>query len=280
MEKDKINSKEELIKIIEELWNDALSAYYNYNKIQDYRKLYHKYSEEMGQSPNYHSWEYKAAHEVLFMALARLYDLSGGASLKWLLGECIKKVKEKSGLFSEYSAEYDLDGESYNILYMCKIMENEESYFNNKEEIKKKIKQQKNLNPDRFIKTGEENICTREGNPFVRIELSLEECLCFYNRKINGMKIQIENLKELRNKKYAHKDCETILKGECFKKEFPLYWKNIKDLMEYSVDLLQFLSEALHCYFIPDIESAYNNDLEDSLKLIHFALEYGGYDKF
>lgn len=282
-----IGSKEDLIKIIEELWKDASSAYYNYNKIQDYGKLYHKYSEEMQQSPNYHHWEYKTAQEALFMALARLYDLSGGASLKWLLKECIKHVEEKSGLFPEYSAEYDLDGESYSIQYICKIRKNEECYFDNvqtekKVEIKKEIARKKRFNLEHFItKTTEENFCKKvDDNAFVELELDIETCLVFFKYKLEKMNVQINNLKKLRNKIYAHKDPGTIFEKENILNQHPLDWESIKELMEYSVELLQFLLRAIRYYSIADVQLVYKNDLEDSLKLIHFALEYGVYDKF
>lgn len=94
------------------------------------------------------------------------------------------------------------------------------------------------------------------------------------------MNVQINNLKKLRNKIYAHKDSGTIFEKENILNQYPLDWENIKELMEYSVELLQFLLKAIRYYSIADVQSVYKNDLEDSLKLIHFALEYGVHDEF
>jgi len=168
------------------------------------------------------------------------------------------------GLFFQYSIEV------FKMPYMCRIKENEESCFKNNEKVLKEINKQKNMNLECFVTPATDT--KRNDNHFVEIGLSLEDCLKFYNCKFKKMNKKIEGLIKLRNKRYAHKDPQAIFEKETFFKNSPS-GKEIKELIDYSIDLLNFFFKALRHPHSQDIQYICNNDLEDSLKLIRFALE-------
>lgn len=251
-------NKEEIIKLANDFWQESFEANLYYSIIKQYGENYKKYYYEIRCSSAFYSITHKALQEALFMKLSKLYDKSDRAiNIKYLLKEC----KDNIILFPECRVieEIDIDGVKRIIKhsFQHQIKPNEECYF--KEEVESQKQIQKLIGLDETI-------------PII-IDITAQGYIDLYEKKYHALSPKISNLITQRNKIYAHHDKEVCFNIENVISKNPIHYNDIKELIEYALDVSRFVIG-----FLDDInkpEQCVNiNDWEGTLRLVQVGNKY------
>lgn len=247
--------KEKLIYLVEQFYQEALSANSYYSILQQYAEYQKKHLTEMQVSPAFYTITHNALVEALFMNLAKIYDLQKDAiNIRQLLEKCENNI----GFFPEYEITIPIDGEERieTVLDQHTVKQNEEWYF--KEEVEKQNKFAEALG--------------LQGTPVV-VKLTIEQYFDFYYKKFCSLNPKIENLRVQRNKIYAHNDRESIFDIDTVIKKNPLNMVDIQVLIEYALEVSRFLLGRLTRILKPD---KYGNidDWGNTLRLVQIGEKY------
>lgn len=255
-------SKDELLKLAEELFREAFDANSYFLIMKQYGKYSDKYKAEMNLSPSFYNIVYNALLVACFMELAKLYDKSSGV---FTIGSLLKDCKANISLFPEYRAirEIEVDGEKYTlqIPYQCELKATEERFF------EEQVKHRKDV-----LKLFDEN----NENRTITVDVTFPEYLDLYQKRFCALSKKTENLRRQRVKLYAHND-KKRLSGEDILKKAPLLYSDIQELIDFALSVTQLIIACL-----TDIYKAeqYTNidDWEGTLMLAQLGLKYQDYD--
>lgn len=255
-------SKDELLKLAEELFREAFDANSYFLIMKQYGKYSDKYKAEMDLSPAFYNIVYNALLVACFMELAKLYDKTGGV---FTIGSLLKDCEENISLFPKYRAikEIEVDGEKYSlqIPYQCELKDTEERFF------EEQVKHRKDV-----LKLFDEN----NENRTITVDVTFPEYLDLYQKRFCALSKKTENLRRQRAKLYAHND-EKRLSGEDILKKAPLLYSDIQELIDFALSVTQLIIACL-----TDIYKVgqYTNidDWEGTLMLAQLGLKYQDYD--
>lgn len=247
--------KEKLIYLVEQFYQEALSANSYYLILQQYAENQKKHLTEMQASPAFYTITHNALIEALFMNLAKIYDLQKDAiDIRQLLEKCKKNIE----FFPEYEINIPTDGEERieTLLDQHTVKQNEEWYFKDEVETQNKFAEALGL----------------QGTPVV-VKLTIEQYFDFYDKKFCSLNPKIKNLRVQRNKIYAHNDSESIFDIDAVIKKNPLNMADIRVLIEYALEVSRFLLGRLTRILKPD---KYGNidDLGNTLRLVQIGEKY------
>lgn len=257
-------NKENLIKIAEQLYQEAFNANAYYIIMDQYKCFLKKYNTEMKVSPAFYQTIQSALLEACFIENAKLYDASKEAiTVGSLLQECQNNIT----LFPEYRATITIDhnGRKYSfpIPYSHYLKPEEECFFKNQVESQRKIFE--------IL-----YIPSPEPSP-IQVDLTFREFLDLYQKRFRALSKKRENLREQRNKIYVHNDKEEINDINDILKNNPISFSDIKELIDFALDCIGFIIGVL-----TDVSRArqYVNikDWERTLMLVRSGLKHQGYD--
>lgn len=239
-------AKENLLKIANELYEDAFNVNAYYSVMMQYREMREKYKEEMNLSPGFYNVTYNSLEYSCFMKLATLYESSGKvASIETLIKDCrnylyiLDKESEKS------DASKDAVLEQHKFKHYLKHAE--ECFY--KDEVAKQREQLKNL-----------GITNWETVP-VTMYFTYSELMKLYKKRLNSLKTIAENVSNQRNKVYAHNDKKCILSDDQVWKEYPVNYLDMKELIDFAlettisvIEMLTGTIRAENCVNIDDLK--------------------------
>lgn len=256
--------KERLIKLAEDLYQEAFDANAYFLIMKQYGELSNKYNAEMNLSPAFYQIVYGALQKTCFMEIAKLYDKSKDAVS---LGSLLKDCQNNIALFPEYrdtvTIKDDCKEYSFQVPYQHHLKSSEERFF------KKEVKSQREIfklfeNPD-------------AGEIPISIELTFPEFLELYSKRFCSLSKKQENVRVQRNKIYAHNDERHILADKKIWEKNPITYPDIQELIDFALDCTRLILETLTG--VSRAEKYGNiDDLEVTLMLAKLGLKYQDYE--
>lgn len=252
--------KEKLIKLAKKLRQEAFDANGYFLIMEQYQKLQEEYSKEINISPAFYQTVYSALMKSCFMEIAKLYDKSGDAvTIGSLLKECEKNIT----LFPEYPKPdiIEVDGEKITIqdLYWHWLRPEEECLC------KEYVAKQREL----FKECG---IPSYETTP-IKVEMTFSQLFSHYQKRFYSFSKKIKNIRESRNRKYAHNDEKQFMGVENFIEKHPVFYTDLRELIDFALDCTDLILVTL-----TDIGRARNllniDDWKNTLSLVRKGIQY------
>ena len=247
--------KDQIIHWATNIYEEALTASSYFEIINQYHKNVQKYNDEMNYSPAFYHIVYQALIEGLFMNLAKIYDSDKEAlTLRTLLSE-MKTISIDN--FSEAVAEsYKLSGHKF----QHRLKPEEECFYKN--EVSEK-----------------HSICNtlKIDYTFTEVDLSYDELLLFYTKKLHSINPSVQNLINQRNKVFAHNDRVTNFQFDKIYERSPIKKDDAIALITVALDVSCFCIEIL-TGTSKAREYSNINDWESSLEMIKLGAKYDDMD--
>ena len=225
--------KDELIQLAKNLMLEVLYARSYKDILSQYRVKRTAYKREFNLSPTFYGINEIALVEALSIRLARLYDVDDrSAGLRYLMEQAEAHVE----YFPEDRGEHSFESEGVIYKFVIPLRhalrECEKCYF------KERVKKEESLL--RLFSDA-------NGKPLqdVTIEVTIEELHDMYHKRFASIQTICKNLREQRNKIYAHNDRDVNFNLENFYRESPLSYQDIDILMEFAEDYTAFCYEYL-----------------------------------
>lgn len=256
--------KETIIKIAEELYQEAFDANAYFIIMKQYSVLYRKYKEEFQLSPAFYSMTYQAMQKACFMELAKIFDTSKDAIS---LGYLLQQSQENIELFPEFRGISTIISEgiqySFPIYYQHHLKRKEECFFEDEVEFQRKVYKLFDLK-------------STDTTP-VHVNLTFPQFLELYQKRFRSLSKKQDNIRKQRNKIYAHNDLERILDENSFLEKNPIYYQDIEEMIEFSCECIGLILGALTG---KQRTTKYLNidDLENTLNVVRLGLKYQEYD--
>lgn len=256
--------KNQLIDFAKKLHQEAFDANEYFLIIQQYRENWKEYHAEMRLSSAFYSVVYDALQKACFIELAKLYDRANGA---YSIGALLKTCQDNISFFSEYRdmVEIEDNGKKYifPVYYQHNIKPVEECFF--EEEVHGQREFYKFFDvPD------------ADTTP-VTVDLTFSEFLKLYQKRYSALSKKRDNLSKQRNKIYVHNDVKSILDVDEILKKNPLFYADIKELIEFGLDTTGLIIGALTG--ICKAEKYSNiDDWTGTLMLVRLGMKYQDYD--
>lgn len=257
-------TKEEILKMAEELYQEAFDANSYYLLMTQFGDNSKKYNSEFHLSPAFYSVVFNALQSACFMEIAKLFEKDKKV---FSIGSLVKECKNNLSFFPEYRAikEYEFDGQKYTfqIPYQHTLKPNEECFFkdivNSQREIFKLF-----------------NVNSTDKSP-VMVNLKFPEFLELYYKRFCGLSKKMENIRVQRNKIYAHNDTVKLSGSENILKKNPVYYADLRELIDFALDATKLIIACLTDVCRAD---SYNNinDWENTLMFAKLGLKYRDYD--
>lgn len=224
--------REQLIKLAEELFQEAFDANAYFLIMQQYREMQKEYLPEMKLSSAFYSVVYEALQKACFIELAKLYDRTKGA---YSIGTMLSFCEENLIFFSEYrdTVEIEDDGKKYvfPVPYQHRLKPAEECFF------KEEVRSQRNIY--KLFDISSEEMAS------VKVDLTFSQFLKLYQKRYSSLSKKRENMSEQRNKIYAHNDVKGIYNQEEVLEKNPLFYTDVQELIEFALDTTGLIVGAL-----------------------------------
>lgn len=244
MEKNEINF-DNYIKVIEEIYNEALLASSYFLIVQKLRKSFKEYNSEVNISPAFYSYTLSALQEACFVNVAKLYDNSKNSKG---LNKIIRDVLNNERLFSRFEED--------KVCHEHFIKKYEECFF------EEHIQKEKEFN---------EIFDNSEDVP-ISIKLTSKQYLELYKMVYNSFSKTIEKVRTQRNKIYVHNDERGLIDLDSIQNNFPISYQEMEKLIEFALDVTTFILSVLtgdtKARKVSNI-----NDLENTLMMVAKGLE-------
>lgn len=244
-------TKLEIVHLANNIYEEALTAASYWSLINQYQDNVQKYNNEMNYSPAFYHVIYQSLIESLFMNLSKIYDSDNDAlTIRTLLSEM-------NGVSLEDFA--DCVSKTYRFCdnkFQHRLKPEEECLF--KEQVAK-----------------QRSICNalKIDYVFTEVELSFQQLISFYVKKLHSINPSIQNLINQRNKIYAHNDRNTNFNFEDIYKKNPIKKVDADKLIDTALDISCFCIEVLTG--VAKARDYINiNDWESSLKMITIGQKY------
>ena len=222
--------KDELVQLSKNLMMEALYARSYMDILDQYKANRTAYKQEISLSPAFYGISEMALVEALSIRLARLYDADDKSAG---LGYLMEQAEAHKEFFSKDRGEhsFESDGE-FVIPLQHTLRECEKCYF--RERVAKE---------EDFLRLFSDTA----GGPLqdVTIEVTIEELFDMYHKRFASIQTICKNLREQRNKIYAHNDRDVNFNLETIYRESPLSYQDIDILLEFAEDYTAFCYEYL-----------------------------------
>ena len=239
--------KYELIKIAEYLHQEAFYANCYFEIIQQYYNVRKEYEQEYQLSPAFYNFVLTALQKACLIDVAKLYD----KSLNTInIGSLINLCKENLDLFPEYQEQSEIAicgvKHSFNIPYQHYLKPEEECFFM---EIVERHKQEIKF----WEEFGDTDIFGELSSDFykTKVELKFSDFLDLYNKRFCSLSKKQEKIRVQRNKIYVHNDKTTILDTDSVLKENSIASLDIKEMIEFALDVTILVLNILTGEIIP-----------------------------
>ena len=218
-------TKEEILHLANNLFEEALDAKCYFQIIQQFEKTTDEYNEEVNCSPAFYNVTLQALIQSMFMNLCKLYDWDEKSlTLRTLLKHLNDlELRDISPNTSEICG-------FWNQKFQRQLRPVEETLF------PKEVQEQKDI----LAIFGYEYTYTR-------VDLTLQEMNDLFQRRFAALQEKgiVRNLINRRRKMLAHNDKQTNFDYARIAKENPLPVEEIRLLIEFAIDCLQFYIEIL-----------------------------------
>ena len=257
--------KADLVKIAEELHQEAFDANAYYLIMLQYRDFRKKYDSEMRLSPAFYQVVYGALMKACFMEIAKLYDSSSDSVS---VGSLLELCRSNINLFPEYRDTWTVEDHgtkySFPVPYQHRLKPEEECFFKQQVESQRRIFEVFDVpSPDTAP---------------VSVDLTFPQFLGLYQKRFRSLSKKQENIRKQRNTIYAHNDEERIKDIDAITKKYPISYPDMKELIDFALD-----STGLIIGILTDVCKAtqYSNidDWEGTLMLARLGLKYQEFDQ-
>lgn len=256
--------KEKLIKLAEELHQEAFDANGYFLIMEQYRKFHKEYYEEMRLSSAFYQTVYSSLMKSCFMEIAKLYDASSDTVT---IGSLLKECQKNLSVFPEYremmTIESDGNKITFPVPYQHRLKPEEECFF------KEQVASQRKLF-EVF------NVPSPDKEP-VQVDLTFPQFLELYQKRFCSLSKKRENIRQHRNKLYAHNDEKQLMDLEDVIKSNPVLYSDIRELIDFALDctglILGVLTDVCRARNYSNIK-----DWEGTLMLVRLGLKYQDYD--
>lgn len=215
--------KQELIDLVE-------SFRYRVKIVACYRRLYSEYcdnfttfSDGINKTPAFWFFTTRAYVHAMMIELSKLYD--------------------------NYN-NYNNHNNVYGVKHLLDVCENNQSLFE-----EKKLPEGERYFTDEEMAKFFEAFDDEEMAPCTDNRYFLDSL----NEKLNQKSQQIDNLRDQRNKLWAHNDCENFLNPSAYEEEKLLTWADIDDLINLLVDI----SNTLLNHLGKEVSGIYPANIDD-----------------
>lgn len=255
---------EKLVQYAKELHQEAFDANAYFLIMQQYRKFWQEYKDEMQLSPAFYGVVYEALQKACFMEIAKLYDKSSEVIT---IGSLLKDCQDNISFFSEYRGTFTIEdnGKTYSFPtpYQHNLKPAEECFFKSEVESQRAV----------FKAFG---IPKAESTP-VTIELTFAEFLELYRKRFHSLSRKQECVREQRNKIYAHNDEQRIQDLDFILKKYLITYPDMQELIDFALDCTGLILETLTGEYSA---TEYTNidDWDNTLALAQLGLKYQDYD--
>ena len=257
--------KADLVKVAEELHQEAFDANAYYLIMLQYRDFGKKYDPEMQLSPAFYQVVYGALMKACFMEIAKLYESSSNVVS---IGSMLDLCRSNISLFPEYRGTCTVEDHgtkySFPVPYQHRLKPEEECFFKQRVESQRRIFEVFDVpSPDTTP---------------VSVDLTFSEFLGLYQKRFHSLSKKKENIRKQRNTIYAHNDEERMKDIDSITKKYPISYPDIKELIDFALDCTGLIIGSL-----TDVCKAthYSNidDWEGTLMLARMGLKYQEYDQ-
>lgn len=246
------NDKEKLIKEIDIFFKQASYAHCNFLILEQLNESREKYYDEMAISNAFYSFTYNALLTTVVMELSKIYDThSRSTNIEKLFFKCKQNIE----YFPSIQLKRVFEDNEFEFPFVHTVSEKDEEFFKND------IVYNQQLNQLIF-----------DDEP-LKIEMTKDRYFDLFEWRLNKANARVPNLIKQRNKIYAHNDLETVFNMEKSMKKFPIYFEDIKILIEFALDFTSFAYTKLtRCQ--KAIEPINLKDLEYTLDFVKYGVKY------
>ena len=257
--------KDKLIKLTEELHQEAFDANAYFFIMQQYKNARSEYSQEMQLSPAFYSVVYQSLQKACFIEIAKLYDKTKESES---IGSLIKLCQGNLAYFPECREEIEYEEEgrkvAFQIPYQHHLKPMEEHFFQEEVQRQREILRM-------FDITSSDTIP-------IQVDLTFQELLELYYKRFCGLSKKQENIRIQRNKIYAHNDRDRIFNEDNIIKNNPVYYSDIQELIDFAFDVtemvLGILTGVCNARKYSNID-----DWIGTLMLVRLGMKYQDYDR-
>ncbi|RKM56305.1 hypothetical protein D6853_05785 [Butyrivibrio sp. X503] len=232
--------KDEIIKLSEGLYQQALEANCIYSMIEQYHKAKKEYGDVLGCFPAFYNLTYNAMLKACFMEIAKLYDDNSTS-----LGGLILSCSENINVFPEYREviEHEIEGEKITteVPYQHYLKKEEEVFYKEYVELQRRLFS--------FFSDGDVS------DILVQKDFTFPELLELYQKRFNSLSKKKKNLRKQRNNLYAHNGDEIIFNDAVIIEKYPISFSDIKDLIQFALDITRMILGILTNVSRPEIYS-------------------------
>lgn len=230
-------TKEELVDRANNLYEEAFTANQYWLIVKQLSDAQGKYQEEMNLAPVFMWYSSSALMDALIMRLAKLYETGDAIGLRSLL----QAWHENISLFPENRGidETTIDGRVYRDIlpFKVKIRREDKALYNDAAaEHQNRVKMLQDLFPEENFDMVDETF---------ELEVSREKLQKHYLMRISKLNEVIDNLRNQRNKIYAHYNAETNFDFESVYKAYPIRMKDLEELVQLAMDICGTCVELL-----------------------------------
>lgn len=246
-------TKEEILYLANKLLDEARETKNYFQIIQQFEKMADEYNDEVEYSPAFYGIAHQALIQCMFVNLCKLYDWDKKSlTLRTLLAHLndieLTDISENTNEIWGYR----------NQKFQRQLKPVEEAFFPEKVQAQKDIL-----------------ACFGWEYTHTRVDLTLSEMNDLFQRRFAALQEKgiVKNLLNRRKKMLVHNDKKTNFDYAGIIKENPLLVEDIKMLIEFAIDCLQFYIEILSGTFVA---TSYCNidDLGNTLQLVRIGKKY------
>lgn len=210
--------KDEILELANGLYEEALEANMYFDFVNQFQKHIKNYNAELNCSPCFYQITYGAWVKCIFIELGKIYEPNNRPNnIKRLL----KKAKELSedDFHDNIKEKYDLLDKRFNLA----INKTDMHLLNNEH-----VESVPTLRPEQIV-----------------VYLSFNECLDFFENKINDLGAIICSLWEQRCKFYAHNDTDANFNIQNIISQYPFNHSDASALIDLAITITRFIIGTL-----------------------------------
>jgi hypothetical protein len=251
-----VKTKNEIVEIAERFMREAYDATCYYAIVQQFDTNRESYLDELNCSPAYHSIVFNALVVATLMELAKIYD-SHKKSIS--IRKLMDIAKENVSLFpKDRQVVFEVDGtEKREIFpYQMRVDEKHDEFFANEVKSHKAFAQLLELSDSRPV-----------------VDMTIERFFDLYEWEYHRIDGAINNLRQQRNKVYAHNDENSLLDLDNKQSCFPLSHADVSSLIDFATEFSRFVVAMLTGVYKAN-KPVNIGDWGNTLQLAHLGMKY------
>ena len=257
-------NKQYLLDCCNWIYDEAFDANSCYKIMRQMLQYHSDGYQGMNCSPVFYNTVYKAMYRATIMDLAKIYDVGGDTiHLKGIIDYCNKFAdsipKTITTVYPCSDGTYDVEGSMIQVVLTesdIRKLKKDGSIYHEVQEVKNRLE-----------------ACGMRSSSSITLGVISKDYFCISGSRYKEIGHNIENLKKLRDKHYAHNDKQIGFNYQALLTEYPLFLDDIGDMILFAlgfvINTIGLLTGELKAYEFYNVD-----DLSNTFQLVKLGKEY------